>query len=129
VRALLDTHAFIWWANNDSSLSAAARAIIKDSANEIFLSSATTWEMSIKVAKGRLFLTQPISSFVNTQMAQYNFHPLLVALEHTYGVASMTTMQHKDPFDRLLVAQALAEDLVLLTCDPEMQQYGVKTLW
>lgn len=129
MRALLDTHAFIWWANNDASLSVAARNVIEDRANEIFLSAATTWEMSIKVAKGRLFLSQPISSFVDTQMALYNFQALPVTHEQAYQVAALTTMQHKDPFDRLLVAQALTENLVLITIDPEMPQYGVTTLW
>ncbi len=85
--------------------------------------------MAIKVASGKLSLAQPISSFVDSQVALYNFHPLLVTHEQTYQIATMILLRHKDPFDRILAAQALLEDLILLTRDPEMSQYGVKILW
>jgi PIN domain nuclease of toxin-antitoxin system len=128
VKALLDTHTFIWWAHNDSSLSAIARSVLENRVNEIFLSAVTTWEMAIKYAIGRLSLAQPVSSFVNTQMAQYHIQPLTITFEHTYYVENMP-FHHTYPFDRLLIAQAVLEDLVILTRDPEFLQYGVQTLW
>jgi PIN domain nuclease of toxin-antitoxin system len=84
--------------------------------------------MAILAAIGKLSLAQPVSSFVNAQMTQYNFQPLTITHEHTYQVETMT-MHHKDPFDRVLIAQALMADLVILTRDSEFSQYGVKTLW
>lgn len=128
MKALLDTHAFIWWANDDPSLSSIAKGVIADRSNEIFLSAITSWEMAIKSAIGKLSLAQPVSSFIGAQIAQYNFRPLTITCEHTYQVETMT-LHHADPFDRLLIAQALLEDLVILTRDPEFSQYGVRTLW
>lgn len=128
VKVLLDTHAFIWWANNDPSLSAAARSVIEDRSNDIFLSAVTTWEMAIKAAIGKLSLAQPVSSFVDGQVSQYQFHPLTITTHHTYQVETMT-LHHADPFDRLLIAQALLENLVIVTRDPEFAAYGVQTLW
>ena len=128
MRVLLDTHAFIWWANDDPSLSLSAKRVIEDRSNEIFLSAITSWEMAIKSAIGKLLLAQPVSSFIDAQIAQYNFRPLTITHEHAYQVETMT-MHHNDPFDRLLIAQALMEDLVILTRDSEFSQYGVKTLW
>jgi len=128
VRALLDTHAFIWWANADPSLSSAARNAISDPTNEIYLSSATTWEMAIKIAIGKLTLSLPLDGVVQFQVQQYGFIPLLVEYEHTYRVRTLP-LHHNDPFDRLLIAQAMVENLVLLTCDPKFVPYGVPTLW
>jgi PIN domain nuclease of toxin-antitoxin system len=128
VRALLDTHAFIYWANNDPSLSPAARAVLEDRSNEIFLSAASTWEMAIKAALGKLILAQPVSSFVEEQIAQYQFLPLTITPYHTYQVETLPHY-HNDPFDRLLIVQATLENLVILTRDPEFPQYGVSTLW
>jgi len=104
VRALLDTHTLIWWANADPALSASVRAVISDPANEIFLSAATTWEMAIKIAIHKLTLSLPLDQFVSFQVQQYGFIPLQVAHEHTYSVASLP-LHHNDPFDRLLITQ------------------------
>jgi PIN domain nuclease of toxin-antitoxin system len=128
VRALLDTHAFIWWANNDPALSNAARVVLANRTNEIFLSAATIWEMAIKAALGKLVLAQPVSSFVSSQIAQYQFLPLTITLDHAYQVETLPPY-HNDPFDRLLIVQATLENLVILTRDPEFAQYGVSTLW
>lgn len=84
--------------------------------------------MAIKVAIGKLTLAQPVSSFVAAQIAQHQFQSLVITHDHTYGVEKMM-LHHNDPFDRLLIAQALQENLVLLTRDSEFGQYGVSTLW
>jgi len=104
------------------------RALIGDPANEIYLSSATTWEMAIKIAIGKLTLSLPLDAFVSFQVQQYGFIPLLVAYDHTYQVETLP-LHHNDPFDRLLIAQAMVENLVLLTRDGQFAPYGVPTLW
>jgi len=84
--------------------------------------------MAIKVSIGKLTLAQPVSSFVASQIAQHQFQTLMIIHDHTYGVETMP-LHHNDPFDRLLIAQALKENLVVVTRDPEFAQYGVATLW
>jgi PIN domain nuclease of toxin-antitoxin system len=128
VRALLDTHAFIWWANNDPLLTPVAKNVIGDTSNEIFLSAVCTWEMAIKIAIGKLTLASPLQSFVLSQISQYQFKPLLITHDHTYQVETLPR-HHNDPFDRLLIAQALVENLVILTRDPQIQRYNVTTMW
>lgn len=128
MRALLDTHAFIWWANNDPSLTAVAKAVIGNRSNEIFLSAVSTWEMAIKMAIGKLTLTLPLNTFVASQVSQYQFRPLRITYGHTYQVRTLP-LHHTDPFDRLLIAQSIVENLVLLTVDAKFAPYGVATLW
>ncbi len=128
MRALLDTHAFIWWATDDPSLTDAAREIISNPENEIFLSAVSTWEMAIKIAIGKMTLALPLDQFVGSQLTQYRFAPLPVTYDHTYCVSSLPH-HHRDPFDRLLIAQAMTENLVLLTADGQFPQYGVAILW
>lgn len=128
MRALLDTHTFIWWANDDPSLTSGARSAIGDSANEIFFSAVSTWEMAIKIAIGKLTLAVPLNSFVLSQTSQYQFKPLPITYDHTYQVQFLP-QYHRDPFDRLLIAQALVENLVILTRDPQFPLYGIPTLW
>lgn len=128
MRALLDTHAFIWWANDDPSLTEAAREVIGDARNEVFLSAASTWEMAIKIAIGKLTLTLPIKAFVLSQLSLYQFRPLPITYEHSYGV-ELLPQHHRDPFDRLLISQAMVENLVILTADAKFAPYGIQTLW
>lgn len=128
MRALLDTHAFIWWASDDESLTPVARNAIGDRANEVFLSAASTWEMAIKIAIGKLTLRLPLSDFVLSQISQYQFRQLPITYSHTYKVRELPLL-HRDPFDRLLIAQAMVENLVILTADHAFQPYGVTILW
>jgi PIN domain nuclease of toxin-antitoxin system len=128
VRALLDTHALIWLASDDPSLSVAARGVIIDTSNEVFLSSATAWEMAIKIGLGKLTVPVPLETLISSQVAQHRIKLLRIEFEHAYLVRSLPHF-HADPFDRLLIAQAIAENLVLLTRDPEFARYGVPTLW
>ncbi len=128
MRLLLDTHAFIWWASNDPSLTLPARTAIADTNNEIFLSAVSTWEMAIKIAIGKLTLAGPLETFVLTQVLQYQFKPLLVTYDHTYRVRTLP-QHHGDPFDRLLVAQALVENLVIVTGDGKFALYAAPLLW
>jgi len=128
LRALLDTHAFLWWNLDDPQLSASARAIIGDGQNEIFVSAASAWEIAIKVGKGRLVLPESPERYVANRMAHSRFLALPIQLSHALHVATLPRI-HEDPFDRLLVAQGQMEGLPILTADPEIARYPVEILW
>jgi PIN domain nuclease of toxin-antitoxin system len=125
MKFLLDTHIFLWWIFDDSRLLQAMRAVIKDTGNQLFLSSASTWEMIIKWRLGRLELPEPPDDFIQQQLRINALTPLAITIEHTLHLAKLPNL-HKDPFDRMLVAQASLEDLILLTDDPLVKQYQVK---
>ena len=123
---LLDTQAFLWWVTDDRRLSKrAARAI---AASPCLLSVASCWEMAIKVTLGRLTLPGPVERFVQEQLEVNGFNLLAVSLEHAGGVADLP-FHHRDPFDRLLAAQALAEELSIVSADAIFPKYGVKRVW
>jgi PIN domain nuclease of toxin-antitoxin system len=118
VRLLLDTHAFLWWAADDARLGADERDAIRDSKNEVYLSSASVWEIVIKQGLGRLKIPEPASAAA----LRLGFLPLPITFEHAEATASLPAL-HRDPFDRLLVAQAKLESLTLLTRDPAIRAY------
>lgn len=128
MRALLDTHAFLWWIADDSRLSKKAREIIADGHNELFLSAASGWEMAIKARLGKLQLSDPLERFVPEQLIINGIEGLPVQMRHTLHVQTLPDY-HRDPFDRLLVAQAQLEGLPILTRDPYIARYQVKTIW
>ena len=103
MRALLDTHAFLWWVTDDAHLSSRARAIIADGDNELFLSAASGWEMAIKTRLGKLHLPDNPASFVFEQLRINAIEPLAVQMTHALRVYSLPG-HHRDPFDRILVA-------------------------
>ena len=127
MRVLLDTHVFLWWANDDRRLSAPARKAIADAA-DAFLSVASCWEMAIKVSRGRLTLPRPIEQFVPEQLGMNGVQLLQIELDDVARVATLP-FHHRDPFDRLLAAQALSEELTLVSADPVFRKYGVKRAW
>lgn len=118
MRLLLDTHAFLWWCADDARLGAVERHAIRDSANEVLLSAVSVWEMAIKQGLGRLRLPEAPSAAV----ARLGIGRLAVAFEHAEATASLPRL-HRDPFDRLLVAQARLESLTLVTQDPAIRSY------
>jgi len=126
VRYLLDTHVFIWWAIEDPRLSADMLEAIGDPANQLYLSAATTWEMMIKSRLGKLRLPSAAEAFIAGGLRRSRVEPLPIAIEHTLALASLEGL-HKDPFDRMLIAQARHEDLTLITDDPLIRQYRVRT--
>jgi PIN domain nuclease of toxin-antitoxin system len=127
MRVLLDTHAFLWWVSDSPELPGRARAAIHG-AEDAYLSVASCWEMAIKISLGKLQLTLPIEQFVSEHLVVNAFTLLPVDLEDTGRVARLP-FHHRDPFDRLLVAQALTHDLVVVTADPLFRKYGVKRAW
>src|SRR5436190_1038941 len=127
MRVLLDTHAFLWWANEDQRLSASARDAIA-AATDAFLSVASSWEIAIKVSQQRLTLPGPIERFVLEQLGLNGFQLLHVDLDDVARIATLP-FHHRDPFDRMLVAQALNDELTIVSADPVFKKYGVKRVW
>jgi len=127
-RLLLDTHVFLWWIEDAPQLSLAARNAISNAGNECYLSLASCWEMSIKSSLGKLKLAKPLERFVSEQLAANNFTLLNIELRHAAKVEKMP-FHHRDPFDRLLLAQAMIEKLTIITADSAFASYGVKLLW
>lgn len=128
MKYLLDTHTFLWWNLDDPQLSPIAKEIIANGENEIFLSAASAWEITIKTARGRLILPEDPARYVSSRMSLHNFQALPVQIYHATQVYKLP-MYHTDPFDRLLIAQSQVESMPLLTADSEMQKYEVETIW
>ncbi len=118
---LLDTHAFLWAINNDPKLSPKARAAIVDGNNIVFVSAATAWEISIKKAIGKLNV--PDGDYLE-ELRLHRFTPLDITTEHALAVEYLPP-HHRDPFDRMLIAQVLVEKLTLVSRDPKMKAYVV----
>jgi|SRR5882672_882903 len=128
MRLLLDTHAFLWFIMGDSRLSSAARAAIENPADEKLLSVGSLWEMAIKVSLGKLTLAEPFPQIIPRELKRNGFQLLPMSLAHASHVSSMP-FHHRDPFDRLLVAQAMEESLVVLSADTHFDLYGIKRFW
>lgn len=127
-RLLLDTHAFLWWVDDAPSLPAKARAAIADGENECYLSLASCWELAIKSSLGKLRLARPVERFVTEQLTANSFTLLPLTLHHLAKIEKLP-FHHRDPFDRLLIAQAITEKLILVSGDGAFLDYGVKLLW
>ena len=125
---LLDTHAFLWWVAASREISRKAKSAIGSARNECFVSVASGWEIAIKVSLGKLRIDGALDRFLPEQLAANGFQPLAIDLKHAAHVASLP-FHHRDPFDRLLVAQALEEDLAMVTADPVFAKYGVNRVW
>jgi len=129
MRALLDTHVFLWWITDDPRLSAKARQVIATGTNTLFLSAVSGWEIAIKAGLGRLKLeTNRLGSFMTDQLTLNGISSLPVQMSHALHVHSLAS-HHCDPFDRLLVAQAQLEDMPIVTSDAVIGRYPVATLW
>lgn len=128
MRALLDTHTFLWWNLDAPQLSERARQFISDGRNQIFLSAASGWEIAIKYARGRLELPEPPDVYVGQRLTRHRFTPLPIQMSHVLHVYKLPDI-HQDPFDRLLVAQSQMDELPLLTVDGDITNYEVAVIW
>ena len=128
MKLLLDTHAFISWDQNPEKLSEVAHSACFDPQNDLVLSAASVWEMQIKAAIGKLTLRKPLRQLINDQIQQNGLGILPVTLDHTLRLDSLPS-HHKDPFDRMLVAQALTESWQLITHDPMLGKYPIQVVW
>ena len=125
---LLDTHTFLWWVAEDAQLSLKAKEIIANPDNKIYFSVVSAWEIVIKVGIGKLSLSEPPETYIPSRTTDNQFEILAVQMPHILKINSLPNF-HKDPFDRLLIAQSLVEDLSLLTVDNAIAQYSVQTIW
>ena len=125
---LLDSHTLLWFLRDDPSLSVAAKAIILDPANHKFVSVASCWEIAIKSTRNKLGLTEPSGVLLGRELPRNGFDLLPIELRHATHV-EMLPEHHKDPFDRLLVAQSLLEGIPLVSVDAQLDSYGVTRLW
>jgi PIN domain nuclease of toxin-antitoxin system len=124
MRLLIDSHVLLWAAKSPALLSERASAAIGDTGNEVHWSLATAWELAIKQALGKLFIERPVEEAADALRLAF----LPISLQHVRATR-LLPLHHRDPFDRMLVAQAVIEDLVLVTRDKELGRYPVATLW
>ena len=125
---LLDTAVFLWAADNPENLSKEAGTILVDAGKNILLSSVSVWEMAIKFSLGKLLLSMIPEKMVYEHAAMMKFLPLMITHAHSLQVAQLP-FHHKDPFDRLLIAQALVEEIPIITPDSHFKKYGVEVIW
>jgi PIN domain nuclease of toxin-antitoxin system len=128
VTYLLDTGVWLWSVGEPSRISRKARDVITDVSHDVFLSAVTSWEVVIKAASGKLRLPEPADLFVPRRMAAQGMRPLAVSHEHALAVFALPA-HHRDPFDRLLIAQAKVEKMTLISADRIFDRYPVQLLW
>ena len=125
MRLLLDTHALLWWVDGGGNLSAAQKRAIGRSGNQVFVSVASAWEMAIKASLGKLRLASPVGDYIARHLQANRFQLLDVTLVHAARVEALP-YHHRDPFDRLLIAQAKEENLAIISKDRLFARYGVR---
>jgi PIN domain nuclease of toxin-antitoxin system len=128
MKYLLDTAVFLWSVDAPQRLNVRAREVLEDRDEEIFLSPVVCWEIVIKVARGKLTLSRPTSEMLNMAFARFGISSLPVTHAHSLALGELPPV-HNDPFDRMLVAQAKNEGMVLMTCDATLEKYPVETMW
>ena len=128
MKILLDTNSFLWFISGSERLSINARDRIADLDNQLFLSSASLWEIAIKVSIGKLELLQPYNQLIPQQLEENDINILQIELSHLTTVVELP-FYHRDPFDRLIIAQALTEDLPVVSPDSLFSQYAIKLIW
>jgi PIN domain nuclease of toxin-antitoxin system len=125
---LIDTHTLIWFANSNPALSSKARTLIEDPFNKVSVSVVSIWEIAIKVSSGKLNLGKSFKEFVQDHVRNTNFFVMDVNLWHTIEVETLP-FHHRDPFDRLLIAQAITENLPIVSGDAVFDNYAVTRIW
>lgn len=128
MKYLLDTSIFLWIAGPAEKLNSQARSLLSGNEAELYLSAASSWEISIKYALGKLELPQPPTRYVPRRLGDLAIQSLPITNEHAFATMSLPS-HHDDPFDRMLIAQARKEDMVLLTADKLIKQYSIEIFW
>ncbi len=128
MKLLLDTHSFLWFIGGNSRLSSRARTLIEDVSNDAFLSVASLWEMAIKISLDKLSLAQPFDILIPQQLGLNRIDLLGITVKHAAVVATLP-FYHRDPFDRLLIAQAQMEQMPIVSSDAAFDAYAVTRLW
>lgn len=127
MKLLLDTHIFIWWADTPEKLSSVALSALEDETNDLILSVVSVWEIQIKSQLGKLKLSQPLKDLIESQQEANDLKILPIELPHALALNTLP-VHHKDPFDRLLIAQSIVEDITLVTADDKLSVYQSKLL-
>ena len=127
MNGLLDTHTFIWWDGSPNRLPAAVRAVIDNEDNRLFLSAASIWEIQIKIQIGKLSFQRPLSEIIKRQQENNNLEILPITLPHIYALSDLPLL-HRDPFDRLIIAQARTENRTVLSVEEMFRQYSVPVI-
>ena len=128
MKLLLDTHALVWWLEGDPQLSVAARSSIESAENEVFIEIGCLWEMVIKISLGKLRLAMPLETVIGEILHEQRITVLPIAPAHLLRLATLP-FHHRDPFDRLLAAQASMEMMSVASRDDTLDAYGVPRLW
>jgi PIN domain nuclease of toxin-antitoxin system len=128
MRLLIDSHALIWYVDQDQLLSSASHAAMADPSNELLLSAGSLWEIAIKIGLGKLVLTQPYRLWMTQALKDLGIRVLPITVEYADAQASLPK-HHGDPFDRLIVAQAIVERVSIVSADASMDAYGITRLW
>lgn len=128
MKILLDTQAFIWLCSDDRQLTKTAKKTFLNEKNSFYLSLASIWEMSIKCSLGKLTIRPSLERFILNELQENNIQRMDIHFQHVIKVKSLP-FHHKDPFDRLLAAQAIIEEVALLSCDTVFDKYNVKRIW
>lgn len=128
MKLILDTHALLWFLDDDPALSAAAKSAIEDPANHKLVSMATCWEMSIKAGLKKLTLTEPVAVYLGRELPANGFDLLDISFKHSTAVEGLP-QHHKDPFARLLIAQSQIEGIPVVSIDAAFDPYGITRIW
>ncbi|MBU2611498.1 MAG: type II toxin-antitoxin system VapC family toxin [Chloroflexi bacterium] len=128
MRLLLDTHTFLWWDSEPEKLSSRSLELLQNRNNILFLSVVSAWEIQIKLQLGKIKIGLPLADIIESQQQANNIEIIPVKLEHVLRLSEIPS-HHKDPFDRLLIVQAIAENLTLVSKDPAFSNYPVKVNW
>jgi len=128
VKVLLDTCTFLWAVSDPDRLSSRARQVMIDAANEVFVSSVSAWEIAVKAGLGRLVLRAPVDRFVPDQREAHGFDPLPLDEDSVLHLPRIAAL-HRDPFDRMLVCQAIVHGMAIVTPDPLVAQYPARVIW
>lgn len=127
VKCLLDSHVLLWWLENDPALSSKASRVISSGENQIFISTVTAWELAIKNHSGKLEIHTLLDG-LESELVEEGFFTITISMQHALRAGALPS-HHKDPFDRMLIAQAQAEDLSLISNDSMFDHYGVRRIW
>ena len=128
MKLLLDTHTFIWFVTDSPRLSSSAKMLIEDELNEKFLSLVSIWEMAVKCSIGKLRFDLPFQLFIEQQLVENSLDLMKIEVSHLSIVATLP-LHHRDPFDRLLIAQSILEQIPIVGADQIFDSYGIERLW
>ena len=128
MRVLLDTHTFLWFITADPKLSSPAQQTLAAGSNQLLMSLASVWEIAIKVGTGRLPISASLDTFIPEQLRSNRIELLPIVMEHTFEVARLP-LHHRDPFDRIIIAQAIREGMPLVSADEAFDAYPIHRIW